>query len=527
MEFNIWTQIVGLSGSFGLGMCFALLGSIAVKLMPRMKIDQAKFGTMVSIFMFCCLVASLAVGTLMDALGYQTVAIIGFVAAAIAFFLLGNAKDFNAAIIASVLLGVGAMACNTTGNVLGTGVFTEAFKGDGAAANNLVNVFFGLGLFLTPFVISFLFQKLSYEKAISIMGLIILAPAVFALIAKYPAAKSFSLGDAVALLAEPATIVAALVLFCYIALESSFTNWLAPFGKEVLSKEKPDMPADAVDASAARMLSAFAIAMMAGRLLTSLSGVTAMGGYLIALAAVVAAILIVAMMVTKSSGIAYVLAALSGLAFAPAFPTTVGVTFGKFGGGSGSLFGIIFAIGLLGAVIVPKAIGNMAKGSSVQKSLRLLLPACVLLVALALGLHYVKGPASKAATQPAVQKVDDAAKKATDDAAKKAADDAAKKAADDAAKTTADDAKKAADDAAKKATDDAAKKAADDAAKKAADDAKKALESAKTDDAKKAGTDLLGKVGEAVKTDAKSASEGKKVDPASSETAKTLTDLKK
>lgn len=402
MEFNIWTQIVGLSGSFGLGMCFALLGSIAVKLMPRMNIDQAKFGTMVSIFMFCCLVASLAVGTLMDVLGYQTVALIGFLSAFVAFLLLGNAKNFNAAVIASILLSVGAMACNTTGNVLGTGVFTEAFKGDGAAANNLVNVFFGLGLFLTPFVISFLFQKVSYEKAISIMGVIILVPALFALIAKYPAAKGFTLADAVALLAQPATIVASLVLFCYIALESSFTNWLAPFGKEVLTKEKPDMPAGAVDASAARMLSAFAIAMMLGRLVASLSGITAMGGYLIALSAVVAAILIVAMMATKSSGVAYLLAALAGAAFGPAFPTTVGVTFGKFGGGSGSLFGIVFAIGLLGAVIVPKAIGNMAKGSSVQKSLRLLLPACALLLVLAIGLHYVKGPAAKAAaTQPA------------------------------------------------------------------------------------------------------------------------------
>ena len=50
----------------------------------------------------------------------------------------------------------------------------------------------------------------------------------------------------------------------------------------------------------------------------------------------------------------------------------------------GRIFGIIFAIGLLGAVIVPKAIGNLAKGSTVQKSLRLLIPACILLAILAI-----------------------------------------------------------------------------------------------------------------------------------------------
>lgn len=395
MDYNLWTQVVGLSGAFGLGMCFALLGSIAVKMMPRMGIDQAKFGTMISAFMFSCLIASLVVGVMMDSLGYKTVAIAGFVAAAAAILLLANAKSFGAGLIACILLGVGAMACNTTGNVLGTIVVKGMFDGNEAAANNLVNVFFGLGLFLTPFVVSFLFQKISYEKAVSALGIIILLPVIGAFLAVYPSPSGFKFMDAVALLKEPATILAAFVLFCYIALESSFCNWLAPFGKEVLSKEKPDMETEKVDASAARLLSAFAIAMMAGRLITSFSGITQFGGWLIAGAAVAAAIIILIMTGTKSSAASYALAAAAGLVFAPAFPTTVGVTFAKFGGGSGSLFGIIFAVGLAGAVIVPKAIGNMAKGASVQKALKLLLPACAILILLAIGLHYVKGPADQ------------------------------------------------------------------------------------------------------------------------------------
>ncbi|TAN38431.1 MAG: MFS transporter [Verrucomicrobia bacterium] len=402
MDHNGWTQVVGLSGSFGLGMCFALLGSIAVKMMPRMGIDQAKFGSMISAFMFACLLASLAVGVMMDSLGYKTVAIIGFAAAATSILMLANAKSFQAGLIACILLGVGAMACNTTGNVLGTQVVQDLFKGNAAAANNIVNVFFGLGLFLTPFVVSFLFQKVSYEKAVSALGVIVLLPLVFALLAKYPAAPAgFTLGDAFGLLKEPVTILAALVLFCYIALESSFCNWLAPFGKEVLSKEKPDMPTDKVDASAARLLSVFAVAMMVGRLVTGLTTITQLGGWLIAGAAVVAAVIIIVMLGVKSSCAAYAMAAFAGLVFAPAFPTTVGVTFTKFGGGSGSLFGIIFAVGLAGAVIVPKAIGNMAKGASVQKALKLLLPACVILAVLAVGLHYVKAPAAKVAAPAA------------------------------------------------------------------------------------------------------------------------------
>jgi nitrate/nitrite transporter NarK len=98
-------------------------------------------------------------------------------------------------------------------------------------------------------------------------------------------------------------------------------------------------------------------------------------------------VIILIMTGAKTAGSAYALAAAAGLIFAPAFPATVGVTFEKMGGGSGSIFGIIFAVGLAGAVFVPKAIGNMAKGASVQKALKLLLPVCAILLVLALILH--------------------------------------------------------------------------------------------------------------------------------------------
>jgi fucose permease len=248
--------------------------------------------------------------------------------------------------------------------------------------------------------VSFLFQQLAYEKAVSVLGVILLVPVLFTLPAKYPAApEGFTLGQAFGLLREPLTIVAALVLFCYIALESSFTNWLAPFGKEVIKNDRPDLPVEQVDASAARMLSAFAVAMMIGRLITGLTTITNAGGWLIAASGIVAAVVILAMTGVKGSSAAFTLAALSGLVFAPAFPTTVGVTFAKAGGGSGSLFGIIFAVGLLGAVIVPKAIGNMAKGTSVQKALKLLLPICIILAILAAVLQ--KLPSKAAAAEPA------------------------------------------------------------------------------------------------------------------------------
>ena len=214
-------KMVALLSVFGLGMCFSLLGSISVKLMPRLKIDQAKFGTLISSFMFACLVASLIVGVTIDKLGYKPVAIFGFVATAICIFALARAGTYQVALVPCILLGFGAMALNTAGNTL---LPVVLYNGENpAAASNLGNVFFGLGLFLTPLIVSFLFQKASYEKAISVLGMIVLAPVILAILAVYPTSQAgFALASAFALLKEPVVLVAALALFCYISLEASF-----------------------------------------------------------------------------------------------------------------------------------------------------------------------------------------------------------------------------------------------------------------------------------------------------------------
>ncbi|MGA2257309.1 MAG: hypothetical protein ABSG53_21850, partial [Thermoguttaceae bacterium] len=59
--------------------------------------------------------------------------------------------------------------------------------------------------------------------------------------------------------------------------------------------------------------------------------------------------------------------------------------FGKFSPEVyGSVFGIIFAGALLGGATVPKAIGNLAKGSSIQNSMILLAPLFIVLAVLAI-----------------------------------------------------------------------------------------------------------------------------------------------
>lgn len=177
-----------------------------------------------------------------------------------------------------------------------------------------------------------------------------------------------------------------LLLFCCFSLDTTLKSWLPSFGKEVLGRAQPARDAGAVDVSALRLLVWFGAGMMLSRFLASnVPFITERGVWFVAAAGMASGIVILTMIRTASPVQVIVLAAMAGFIFGIAFSTTLGVTFAKFPKElRGTVFGIVFAIGLLGSVIMPKAIGNIANRSTIQNSLKLLLPLCVLQIILAI-----------------------------------------------------------------------------------------------------------------------------------------------
>ena len=181
-------------------------------------------------------------------------------------------------------------------------------------------------------------------------------------------------------------LASALALFAYSALDVSFSNWLPAFGKEILTESMRDTAADAMDAPAQRLISVYAVTIMIGRLLASqMPKLKEYGAWYVAAPAVVAAGLVMWMTVACRAAVAWSLVGLIGLFTAPFFPIIVATTFAKFSAEvQGTVFGIIFAGALLGGATVPKAIGNLARGSSIHKSMALLAPLCIVVAAVVL-----------------------------------------------------------------------------------------------------------------------------------------------
>lgn len=386
-------SIVALMAVFTLAICFIILGSISVELMAALNIDGGQFGTLVmGLFLTSCIV-QLFIGPLVDKIGYKPVAVLGFAGTALSMFLLAFASNFSIALTASILLGVGAMSLNTVGNTL---IPIVLFQGkDPARASNFGTAFFGLGYIITPLLVVFIMKTMSlgYAAALIILGIFSLVFLLFTLRTSFPQVPTgYKFSTAFKVILKPAVLVAALALFCYTSLETTMGMWIKKLMEELYASNS-NLSASA---NAGLVLSLFGLAMTVGRFVSStIKNLTAIGPKVIFAMSLLSVLAISLMMFAKSPGMGIVAVILVGLAFAPIFPTIIGVTFAKFDPSLyGSIFGIIFSIGLLGGTFIPKYIGNLSVGSSVQHSLSIALVMALILLVISLIIGRVGKPKS-------------------------------------------------------------------------------------------------------------------------------------
>ena len=388
------TSVVALMAVFSLGISFIILGSISEELKKDLGISNVEIGNLAFALFLTSTIVQLLIGPMVDKFGHKVLAIVGFAVAGLSMFIIASASSFGMAFLACILLGIGAMCLNTVGNTLIPVVLFAG--GDPARASNFGNAFFGLGYVITPLLFSlFATLALGYRTGVYILAGLLVVFLIIAVGTAFPKVSTgFEFSMAFRLLAKPAVVVAALALFCYMSLEISMATWSKPYMTEIFGG---DQNPNAV-ANAGLVLSIFGVAMMAGRFLTSaIKNLTAMGIKLIAILSFVAILAILLMILTHNPALAIVAVILTGLVFAPIFPTIIGVTFAKFEPGLyGSIFGIVFAVGLLGATFVPQIIGGLSASATVQQSLLIVLAMAVILLVISLLMGRIgKSAASK------------------------------------------------------------------------------------------------------------------------------------
>jgi fucose permease len=375
---------VTIASAFGFGMLLALLGSIKLALAKRLNIDEARVGGLLSVFFLALMPMMLLSGILIDALGVQWVVLLGSVVLAVAVFSLSLSRSYTHCLVAVLLAGAAGPCLSAGSSVLMPRAF---FPDNPAASANLGNVFFGLGALVTPALADLLIRLLGFRRAVGLLAVVFLAPAVaVGLTARdaFALAPGSAQGSLVEVLSSPTLWLAALVFFLYCPLEGALGTWATTFLTDLGYRE----------GQAALLLSGFWLTFLIGRLLAAVlqyRHILPVGSepWVISGLALVAA-----MAVGNLAGVARHRNAglgllLLGLLLGPIFPTLVGLLFDHFAERSwGTAFGAMFALGATGNLLLPPLIGVYARRSTVQRSLRIpmILALLLALVSLAVGL---------------------------------------------------------------------------------------------------------------------------------------------
>jgi len=352
------------------GMIAAMLGTILPDLSERFHLTPTQNGTIAFVQALGLIIASVGVGPLLDTQGDKAGLILGLVLIAVALFALPRSSGFRGILLLMFLLGVGGGIVVTGANAL-TSAVSESHR---ATALNLVNLFFGLGGFTTPFISANLFRKDWVKLCYTIAALTVVTILVQAT-ARMPApggSAQFFLADAGPIMSRPLLYLLGLFLFLYITCEVGVWNWLP---RHLIAQGIPE-------SKALNILSlGFALGLLVGRV-----GVSPVLIHVPAVAVTLAASIAMAvttflMLRTNKPTAAFALVFIAGLSMAPVFPTTLAIAGTAFPRMTGTALGFVITCGWVGLAVSSRLIGGIAGGDPRRlKKALLLIPASAVLM---------------------------------------------------------------------------------------------------------------------------------------------------
>jgi len=352
------------------GMIAAMLGTILPDLSDRFHLTPSQNGTIAFAQALGLILASLAVGPLLDDEGKKIGLILGLAFISAALLALPRSSGYRSIMFLLFLLGIGGGIVVTGANAL----VSDVDSLHRATALNLVNLFFGLGGLATPFISANLFKRnwMRLCYTVAILAIITLGIQTATKMPPPTGAGRFILADAGPVLGRPLLFVLGLFLFLYIGCEVGVWNWLA---RHLIAQGIPE-------SRALNILSlGFAFGLLIGRLGVSFILIHASALNVTLAASIFMAMTTFLMLRVRKPAQALVLVFLAGLAMAPVFPTTLAIVGDAFPRMTGTAIGFVITCGWVGLAVSSRVIGAIAGGD--PKRLRtalLVIPASAVLM---------------------------------------------------------------------------------------------------------------------------------------------------
>jgi fucose permease len=369
------------------GIVLTTLGAVLPSIIERLGLDRTEAGSLLALMSLGILAGSLVFGPVVDRRGYK-----GMLAAAVVLIALGLEGIAFAPSIA--WLAVAALLIGFRGGVIngGTNALVADISAEGRAAGlAYLGVFFGIGAFGVPLVLGLLRDRFGDAGVVAGIGGLVALVVVYIAAIRFPEPKQpqgFPLRQAGGLLRDPVLVLLGVILFFESGMEITVGGWTATYVNQelALSPER-----------ALYLLSLYWLGMTVARLVL---------GWLLKRAST-AAVLLSSLGVAFAGALILIFARttvaagsgtfLSGAGFAAVFPVILGYVGDRYERLSGTAFGVVLVMALMGGTVLPYVTGVLGDAFGLRPSLAIV-PVGLVCVALLFG---IVRPRLRAATEGA------------------------------------------------------------------------------------------------------------------------------
>ncbi len=330
---------------FVFGVVLLLMGS----LLPSLEVNYVQAGSLGSFPLAGILAATILVGPVLDTVGAKPVLAAALVMVAGAVGLMPALHTYAALAVAALVYGFGGGVLNTATNAL---VADLSASGRGAALN-LLGFSFSLGALAAPLLMSTVGGSLGTASVLHILAVgtaLILIPV---LIFRFPAATyaGTRLRELLSVLNHPLVWLFGALLFFESGSENSMFVWAGKIVAGVFRSTPQRANLALVGLSAAigagRLGAAFLLRVLGNRRTMLLSTAITVTGAMVAYN-------------SREFSVALLGMGMIGLGLASIYPTALGVAGDCFPRQTGTVFGAIMAVSLVGGTAGPSLCGTLA-----------------------------------------------------------------------------------------------------------------------------------------------------------------------
>lgn len=340
---------------FVFGVVLLLMGS----LLPSLQVSSARAGSLGSFPLIGILAATILIGPVLDKSGAKPALALSLVVVAVALAVMPALASFPALAAIALVYGLGGGVLNTATNAL---ISSLSASGRGAALN-LLGFSFSLGAVTAPQLMSLLTSRFSASTVLRILAVAPAAVLVAVLALRFPPPllSGTPLRALLKVLNHPMVWLIAMLLFFELGDENCMFVWAGRVVKDVthLTAERAGLALVALSVAlgAGRLLAALWLDWLGSRSVLLIAAAVTMAGAIVARAG-------------DTFGIMTAGFAMIGFGMSAIFPTAMGLLGDQFPNETGTVFGAVMAVALVGGSSGPLVGGWLASSS----------PARVLLV---------------------------------------------------------------------------------------------------------------------------------------------------